>query len=524
MSDTGDTETTSSEPLEAFLVRSARLECLYLIRAWILTILGFIAVATLVWWLWPTSHRVRTVQAKYVWVQMLPDEAGLVGGRLVRAIITEGDRCPTIMQDRKPVEMDIRTAPVRNAFPIILCQARIPEASDAWIGTRRLPVRASDPQDFVLIGDTGCRVVYYDTTPQHCMSGTEWPFASVARHAAAIAADAPSVVVHVGDFNYRENPCADGSSACGGSPYGDNWATWEEEFFKPAQPLLLAAPWIIMRGNHENCARAGAGWLYFFAQPDQKYADACANDLEPYSVRLGTAKDGRPRVLIVLDTADDRTSYGLAKRCGTYQKWVDKIDWPKAEVWLALHQPLWLRDPGRVQKEDKASTDPCGDAKTESALDGVRARFEVLASRPSARLVLSGDIHLFELFQPRDRMRPIQLVVGNGGTKLDALEPRSGLGAPIAGSKGDDMKSEMNRPLKSYGVEGIASAVAQFGFARLRLDQSNWTVDLYDSVGNVLASCPLTEPDGPTLPDDKDLRCTGPLAANESSDASSSRF
>jgi hypothetical protein len=73
--------------------------------------------------------------------------------------------------------------------------------------------------------------------------------------------------LHVGDFHYRKNPCIDSSAECGTSPFSDNWATWREEFFEPAKPLLLAAPWVIMRGNQEGCARAGAGWIFCFALP-----------------------------------------------------------------------------------------------------------------------------------------------------------------------------------------------------------------------------------------------------------------
>ena len=74
-------------------------------------------------------------------------------------------------------------------------------------------------------------------------------------------------MLHGGDFHYRKNPCIDSSTECGTSPFGDNWATWREEFFEPAKPLLLAAPLVIMRGNQEGCARAGAGWIFFFALP-----------------------------------------------------------------------------------------------------------------------------------------------------------------------------------------------------------------------------------------------------------------
>jgi hypothetical protein len=38
-----------------------------------------------------------------------------------------------------------------------------------------------------------------------------------------IAARKPSLVIHVGDYIYRESPCPAGDKGCKGSPYGDNW-------------------------------------------------------------------------------------------------------------------------------------------------------------------------------------------------------------------------------------------------------------------------------------------------------------
>mgnify|MGYP000167914488 CR=1 FL=1 len=60
--------------------------------------------------------------------------------------------------------------------------------------------------------------------------------------AGAVAAWDPDLIVHVGDYLYRESPCPEGQSGCAGSPHGDNWATWNADFFAPASPLLGAAP------------------------------------------------------------------------------------------------------------------------------------------------------------------------------------------------------------------------------------------------------------------------------------------
>jgi hypothetical protein len=428
--------------------------------------------------------------AKYVWVQMLPDKEVLItsesvtrvsGGRLVRAIVTEGNKCPNMLVNGKAHTMNRRDARVTRSFPILLCEFALDDTSEAKIGLQALPERASNPNDVVVIGDTGCRMVHWQTQP--CRTASGWPFESIAARAAVTIASQqrPSIIVHVGDFHYRENPCLDADPNCGGSPFGDNWATWEQEFFKPAASLLLSAPWVIVRGNHEDCARAGAGWLFFFALPDQqKTAKACEDDIEAYQLSIGRTASGRPRILTVLDTSHDSQIYDIKDRCSKYRKWVEKLGQIDAEYWLALHQPLWLRgdESKDNSKEDAAASNAeCIDMQTKSGLFTIRARFlDAKERRRLARLVLSGDTHVFRYFQPTDKFKfmPIQIVAGNSGTMLDKF--MSGTGDAT-----------------SYGIDGSAVTVATHGFTTLHVDEAVWTVKSLDSAGKTVASCRFSE-------------------------------
>ena len=119
-------------------------------------------------------------------------------------------------------------------------------------------------------GDTGCRLKSAKTAAkeddingadargkfQDCNDPALWPFAQVAQ---SVADAKPDLVIHVGDYLYRESACPAGDAGCARSPYGDDWPTWKADFFAPAAPALRAAPWIVVRGNHEICRRAGAG-------------------------------------------------------------------------------------------------------------------------------------------------------------------------------------------------------------------------------------------------------------------------
>jgi hypothetical protein len=425
---------------------------------------------------------------------MLPDEPHLAGGRLVRAIVTEGDLCPRVLEDRKELDMDRRATPVRAAFPILLCERKLAGDSDAWIGSRRLPVRPAEPNDIVVIGDTGCRMVHWEI--QACLSGVDWPFAAVATRAAEAVKPSQSFILHVGDFHYRENPCADTNRECGGSPFGDTWATWENEFFKPAAPLLLAAPWVIARGNHENCDRAGAGWLYFFALPGQRKSDqACENDLESYSLDIGFTADKRRRVLVVLDTAYQDNKYDVEDRCRKFGNWLTALDRSNSEVWLTLHQPLWQRNPDGSQDVQGPDFAPCKNKETKSALKVIREKFASAKPKRLARLVLSGDTHLFQLFRPADTIAPympVQLVAGNGGTKLDDLDPLVPP-PPASSSGGPALTSDQNLMVNSFGVIGSAWTIAKHGFTVLHRDDATWTVTALDANGGTMASCRFSE-------------------------------
>ena len=93
------------------------------------------------------------------------------------------------------------------------------------------------------------------------------------------AAKRPDLVIHVGDYYYRVSACPVGRAGCAGSPHGDNWPTWQAELFDPGAPLLAAAPWVVVRGNHEVCRRGGPGWFRLL-DPYPARAD-CPDRTEP---------------------------------------------------------------------------------------------------------------------------------------------------------------------------------------------------------------------------------------------------
>ena len=80
-----------------------------------------------------------------------------------------------------------------------------------------------------VIGDTGCRVSQWDPL-QDYDDPAAWPLRTIATD---IAASRPHLVVHLGDYLYRESPCPPGEGTCASSPWGDNQATWQADVFAP---------------------------------------------------------------------------------------------------------------------------------------------------------------------------------------------------------------------------------------------------------------------------------------------------
>ncbi|MGO9832785.1 MAG: metallophosphoesterase [Polyangiaceae bacterium] len=225
--------------------------------------------------------------------------------------------CPTItINGGTPVQMNLRAAattsiparPVNTApgisaaaiingaaggglgkpalFPVSSCEYQLPAGTtSAVVAGQSLPVPKANPQRIVVIGDTGCRL-QTDNGMQSCNdpnpegTDTPYPFAAIA---AAAAAQNPDLVLHVGDYAYRDNECPAGLGYnCGGSPWGFGWDTWEADLFAPGAPLLAAAPWIMTRGNHEQCNRAGQGWYRFLDTQPFDTTDVHTCDLAMY--------------------------------------------------------------------------------------------------------------------------------------------------------------------------------------------------------------------------------------------------
>jgi hypothetical protein len=321
------------------------------------------------------------------WVQLVDG-----GAAEVRASAT-GGQCPQVTADGQTLTMSLR-APADAAFPEPLCQLKLEKGvRRAEIGGRALPLPSRRIDRIVVMGDTGCRLK--GLAVQNCNDPKAWPFAAVARMAAR---ERPDLVIHVGDYYYRESACPLNYAGCAGSPHGDAWPTWLVEFFDPAEPLLRAAPWVFARGNHESCTRGGRGWFRLLDAADAPLD--CPALSAPFAVPIGGV------TLHVLDSADTEDRQTPAAAVAAFKSAVETVrPEPDAAEWIVTHRPIWGLVP-------VVRAGPFGALNIAiNATEQAAVRDEPLTD---VQLILSGHIHHFASFS-FGPARPAQLIVGTGG-------------------------------------------------------------------------------------------------------------
>ena len=383
----------------------------------------------------------------YAWVQYV---AGGVEVRAVAAARAGADGtvetragCPILQIDGVEQPMAERQLPAgalggtAGEFPVAVCTARLPpHAARVTVDGTALPLPKARPVRIALLGDTGCRTPLEDCT-------STWALPAVAQ---AIAARRPDLIIHLGDYLYRERGCL--IDLCG---YG--WLPWRADFMDAAADWLFpAAPLILVRGNHEGCGRAAKGWfLLFDADPPPAQ---CPGMTRAWSVDIGSAN------LVVTDNAaaDDR----LATDVAIYRNALEAAGIvPGRPNWIIGHRPVW----GAVG----------GGHWLNATLQAAYA-----GRLSDVSLILSGHIHTTELIEMSGR--PGQLILGTGGADLAAAVPADTLiGTSAAGA-----------------VVTRAYTRAGYGFALLEEEGGVWRISVIDDQNRLVVRC------------DAALRCAAP--------------
>jgi hypothetical protein len=308
----------------------------------------------------------------------------------------------------------------------------------------------------VVLGDSGCRLKAGKDGGgdfQNCEDPKAWPFHQVMKQ---VEKEKPDLILHLGDYHYRETcpkgaPCEKMSKVIG---YG--WEPWLKDFFEPVAHVSPKVPWMMTRGNHEDCKRAYMGWARLLATED--YLGECKTYEEPDIVVL------KDLVLINLDTS--HVPEPLDPSPENEKLWADrfkaieaKVDASGVEnVWLMTHKPFY----GLVKLNTGVAP---VNANLKKYLDASGLKTKIKA-------IFAGHIHLSQVIKPQSG--PLQFILGNGGTQLDDFA---------------EIVAKANLP--EIGMQSVQTGSPGFGYAVFSREKKSrdWRVQFKDESGKITSHC-----------------------------------
>lgn len=421
---------------------------------------------------------------EHAWVQ-----AAAPSGWSIRAL-TRAAQCPSLRTEQALLPMQERTAPEDIAarvpasgasapagmparFELRSCELAWPAgARQVQLGHYRFKAPAAEPRRLLLIGDSGCRIK--GKSIQNCEDGHQWPLEHVLQVAAG---KKPDLVIHVGDYHYRETRCTPDQPGCTQGPWGYGDDVWVADFFKPAARLLAQTPWVFARGNHESCARAGLGWFRFLdAAPYDELRscrdpaqDGLADFSAPYAVPLG----GQTQLIVFDSAAASHKSY--APDAPDLQRYRERLQQALRLSRQTAHSVFVSHHPALAYNGKADGSVEPGTQGLQMALNDV---FGARLYPPSVDLVINGHVHLFEALGFASD-HPATLVVGNTGSATEGwIDPaRAGSLAVAPGAQLDTFLTRQS-----------------FGFATLDRHGKGWLLTEWSIDGEALDRCEVQGP------------------------------
>jgi len=276
----------------------------------------------------------------------------------------------------------------------------------------------------------------------------------------------PDLIVHVGDFHYREQ-CSKGK-LCEklGKAVGYGWTPWKLDFIEPSAAAFAIAPWVMSRGNHEDCQRAFRGYQMLI--PNEKLpATGCSPNEATSYLRWGDL------LLVNVDSSSisempETTGDALKEWRARWQEIDGRIQAEKKtgakHIWLVTHKPVF------------------GLAMLAKQYVPVNINLaSSFADQPAAQdieLLLAGHVHNSHIVAKKNY--PLQLVVGNSGTMLDEFA------TPVTEENRQTLAYDQIRVVSNdFGYAILTRKVAASGGA------DDWQIQFKNSRGELTADCLL---------------------------------
>lgn len=415
---------------------------------------------------------------------------------VARAIVPAGTACPSVSATVKgkatSIPMKPRTpgASTGSAFSaVVVCDAAMPKGASAAsiLGSAIPAAMPKAAQSIAYLADTGCRI---KLTVQNCASPTGWPLAT---NASLIAQNSADLIIHGGDYIYREKACPAADAArCGGSPapnkgmpFLDNAALWFADVFDPIAPMLSTAPIVAVRGNHEACDVAGNGF-FLFMDPRPSTVAACAPKGKKVPVYLADSwaanvslAGGRSVRLAIVDSTngwDQVISPYMPTQRTAYQQAASLVK-GASDAWLVVHRPLFGITSSQYNKQGDHLWVPWVSADQAAGAQGLLGAYS---------MIISGHEHLSQAVQVPQQ--PPQFVAGGGATSLN---PKTGYATPkygaLAYANGKPMDTSITpykKPSSVWTDVAFAIVLATPGSAK-----GAWNVTYTAPDGSTVESC-----------------------------------
>ncbi len=392
------------------------------------------------------------------------------------------------------------------------CEAVLPPGhTTATVGGVNLKLPIANPQRILVIADTGCRMA--KANQQNCHDPAGFPFAALANYEAQFK---PDLIIHVGDYFYRDTNCdvpAAGSAAahdfvagCSDptnanfETFGDTFDSWNADVLYPGATLLAAAPWVMARGNHESCGRGARGWYALLdATPFNASLVNCAGgagatpvanaavysgDFSPtYYVPMGQVG------LLVHDSSYANDSTVDTNMAANYDyDLTNTLNAVSGAPYLfyVTHKPPF----GLVS----GATNGSGDITEQVTFSGAATANSAFSGGVPAKLAmfLSGHIHQFEYVNFDDYVRYApQMIVGVGGDKLDATSNPDAT-SPTYGYQNQGFVIRNSSTGSTTAQVNHAYSQAEFGFAVLQATSNGYLASVYNIGASRAGRCTVT--------------------------------
>ncbi len=394
------------------------------------------------------------------------------------------------------------------------CEAVIPAGhTTATIGGVKLKLPVAKPQRILIIADTGCRMS--KASQQNCHSPSGFPFAALSNYESLFA---PDLIVHVGDWFYRDTNCVvpasgatpaaefvtgcSNTSSANYETWGDTFDSWNADVLYPGKTLLAAAPWVMSRGNHESCGRGARGWFALLdPHPFSTSQVTCAGGLGATAVGSSAVYTGdfTPSYvipagqvnLIVHDSSyanDSAVDTNMAKNYDYDLSALINGLPANSSNFFVTHKPTYGLVSGAPNNGGDFTEQFLfsGNATPNSAFTG-GVPYKVA-------MFLSGHIHQFEYvnFNDYTHYAP-QLIVGVGGSNLDPTANPNGVSPTYAyqNQAFTVHKSSVTTTTSSATV-AAAYSQAEFGFAVLDATATGYIANVYNTNASKAGRCVIT--------------------------------